>query len=188
MDGRKRTWLAMDVQYYDAPLAVGIRDRFGIVGVVVFDAFLRACKRSSIEGQISYSSVPDFLNVVGLPALELVDEQGTAWELDALWTYLGRMKNTSKTRSGRITYVKSTRWGRWQNARSRPGNTSTVSTGNEHNADHYRTGQGQDISISSPSNEEGERRPVESKSAMKAKPHGSLERFQSAQRLRAESA
>ncbi len=146
MDGRKRTWLAMDVQYYDSNLAIGIREKFGVVGVVVFDAFLRACKRSSIEGQIAYASLPDFLHMIGLPGLELVDEQGRGWSLDALWTYLGRMKNTSRTRSGRITYVRSTRWERWQNPRSRAQNSDTIPTNYERDTNPYRTTTGQKTS------------------------------------------
>lgn len=134
MDGRRRPWLAMDVYYYDSNLAVKVREQFGVVGVVVFDAFLRACKRNPVEGQVAYTNVPDFLMQIGLPGLKLVDEAGDEWSLDMLWTCLGRMKNVRKTSRGRITYVRSTRWERWQNRRSKQGNTDEIPRGSERDA------------------------------------------------------
>lgn len=137
MDGRRRPWLAMDVYYYDSNLATGVRERFGVIGLTVFDAFLRACKRNPVEGQVAYANVPDFLMQIGLPGLRLVDEVGDEWTLDMLWTFLGRMKNVRKTSRGRITYVRSTRWERWQTTRSKPENTAQIPRGNERDADPY---------------------------------------------------
>lgn len=128
MDGRRRTWLAVDAFYYGAPLAAGLRERFGITGVAVFDAYLRACKRNDIEGQVTYLSQADFLAQLGLPGLDLRDEQGVPWDLDAFWSYLGRMKNVRRTRSGHITNVRSTRWERWQQSRSRARNVGPLPT------------------------------------------------------------
>lgn len=138
VDGRRRPWLAMDVYYYDSNLACGVRERFGVVGVSVFDAFLRACKRNPVEGQVSYANVPDFLMQIGLPGLALVDEGGDTWELDMLWTYLGRMKNVRKTVRGRITNVRSTRWERWQNSRSKPENTDAIPNRKRGDATPYK--------------------------------------------------
>jgi hypothetical protein len=138
MDARRRPWLAMDVYYYDSNLAVRVREQFGVVGVVVFDAFLRACKRNAVEGQVAYANVPDFLMQIGLPGLKLVDEVGDEWTLDMLWTLLGRMKNVRKTSRGRITYVRSTRWERWQTRRSKPGNTDALPHGNDADAQPYK--------------------------------------------------
>lgn len=144
-DGRKRVWLAMDVMYYGADLGRGLRERFGVVGLTVFDAFLRACKRSLNEGEVSYISDADFLSIIGLEGLDLRDEKGVPWSLDDFWTYLGRMKNVRRTHSGRITHVRSTRWERWQNSRSRATNAGPLPTNSERDMASDKTGQDTDI-------------------------------------------
>lgn len=136
-DRRRSRWVAFDVHFYDNDLGVGIRERFGPVGLVLFSAFLCACKRSSSPGHFRYSSTADALNTLGLPGLRLGDENGAEFTLDEFWTYLGQRKMTRRTRRGRITDVVATRWERWQNdfgrqteaedkRRSRARNTPTV--------------------------------------------------------------
>lgn len=114
-DRRRRRWIAADVDYYATPLADAIRDRFGVIGLTVFDAFLRACKKNSVEGQISYTCVADFLGIVGLPGLQLVNEEGVEWDLEDLWRLLGDHKQTLRRRRGRVTQILSRRWEQWQN-------------------------------------------------------------------------
>lgn len=145
MDKRRRTWLAVDVFYYRSKLAVGLRERFGVVGVVVFDAYLRTCKRNPAEGEMTYQSEEDFLSQIGLPGLDLRDEHGARWDLEALWTYLGRMKNVRRTRSGHVMNVRSTRWERWQNSRSRARNTGPLPTECADDVAPDRTGQRHDL-------------------------------------------
>lgn len=128
MDGRRRQWISADVYYADSNLGIAIRDNFGGIGLLVFDLFLRACKRSPVEGQLTYSSLPDFLAQLGIPALPLVDEAGETWELDALWTLLARHKNVRRTSRGRLTTVKATHWERWQRSRSDGKNTDKKQT------------------------------------------------------------
>lgn len=130
-DGRRRQWLAVDVYYPSSKLALGLRERFGVNGVIVFDFFLRACKRNHVQGEMSYISEADFLNAIGLPGLALTNERGLSWSLDEFFTYLGQQKNTRRTRRGDITYVVSTRWERWENTRSRPRNIGPLPARNE---------------------------------------------------------
>lgn len=131
MDGRRRQWLASDVHYYGGPLGVSLREQFGVMGLTVFDAFLRTCKRNAVPGEITYSSDADFLAQIGLAGLVLTDERGQAWTLDDLWTFLGRTKNTRRTRRGPLTNVRSTRWERWENSRSKGRNTDPLPTRSE---------------------------------------------------------
>jgi hypothetical protein len=130
-DGRRRQWLAVDAQYTSSKLALGLRERFGALGVLVFDLFLRSCKRSHIQGEITYNSDADFLNIIGMPGLDLRNETGVPWTLDEFFTYLGQQKNTRRTHSGRLTNVRSTRWERWENTRSSRRNVGPMPDENE---------------------------------------------------------
>lgn len=130
-DARRRQWLAVDVHYASSKLGLGLRENFGIIGVTVFDLFLRTCKRNAIQGEITYNSDQDFLAQIGMPGLVLVNERGTAWTLDELFTYLGQQKNTRRTRRGALTVVRSTRWEQWENTRSRARNIGPLPARNE---------------------------------------------------------
>lgn len=124
----------MDAHYPSSNLAIGLRERFGVVGVTVFDFFLRACKRNHIQGELVFNSEQDFLAQIGMPGLALVNERGDSWGLDAFFTYLGQQKNTRRTRRGALTIVRSTRWEQWENTRSRAGNIGPLPARNESKA------------------------------------------------------
>ena len=113
-DGRRRRWIAVDIDYYAGPLADVIRYRFGPIGLLVFDAYLRACKKNNVEGRITYSCEAEFLSIIGLPGMALVDEAGEEWPLDALWSLLADHKQISRRHRGRLTDVISSRWEQWQ--------------------------------------------------------------------------
>lgn len=144
MDGRRRQWLAVDSQYARSKLAIGLRDRFGALGVLVFDLFLRACKRNHVPGEITYSCEADFLNLIGMPGLALRDERGEPWDLETFFSYLGQQKNTCRTRSGGLTNVRSTRWERWENSRSRVRDVGPMPARNEQDPALDKTGQDTD--------------------------------------------
>lgn len=133
-DARRRQWLAVDTHYASSKLALGLREHFGIIGVTVFDLFLRACKRNAIQGEVTYNSDQDFLAQIGMPGLVLVNETGTAWTLDEFFTYVGQQKNTRRTRRGGLTVVSSTRWEQWENTRSKARNIGPLPARNESNA------------------------------------------------------
>lgn len=114
MDRRRRRFVAWDVLFFDGTFGVMLRERFGPTGITLFLAFICACKRSIVPGQIEYGSEADFLAQVGLPDLRMVNEAGEEWTLDEFWRALGDHKQTSRTRRGRLVNVRSTRWERWQ--------------------------------------------------------------------------
>lgn len=136
-DRRRSQWIALDSFFFGSDLHAELQERFGPAGVCVWVAYLCACKRNLVQGQISYHSDADALAQMGLHGLELVNQDGEEWTMDALWTYLGRVKNVSRRRRGRVTDVLCTRWERWQKtarmqqqaeqkSSSRPGNTETL--------------------------------------------------------------
>lgn len=107
-------WIALDVNYYLSPLALRLRERFGPVGLILWPAFLCACKRSPIQGRITFGSDTEALYLMGLGGLDLVDGNGVKFELDDFWTLLGQLKQTKRTRRGQLSNVTSTHWERWQ--------------------------------------------------------------------------
>lgn len=161
-DGRRRTWIAADVNYYGGDLGREIRYRFGAAGLVVFDAFLRACKRNAIEGEVAYFAEADFLAQMGLSGMPLVDNVGEEWPLDALWSLLADHKQIRRRQRGGLVHVASSRWDEWQKRATRPGegqknrrseaiNTDEMPDGNGADVNHYRDRdqlQGQDLTTS----------------------------------------
>lgn len=114
-----RQWLAFDAYFFGKPFPIELQERFGPTGVVLFVAFLCACKRSQPQGQISYMSDTEALHQMGLDDCLLVDSHGEKWSLDEFWTFTGRMKQTKKTARGRVRNVISTHWERWQDVARR---------------------------------------------------------------------
>lgn len=113
-DRRRSRWITWDVHFLDGPTGSAIYERFGFAGVALFAGFLSACKRNSVQGQFAYGSDADGLAQMGYPGAELVDGTGSAFTLDDYWTLTGRLKQTSRRRRGRVTYVTSTNWAKWQ--------------------------------------------------------------------------
>ena len=135
-DRRRSQWIAFDSMFFGNELAVDILDRFGTAGVTVWLAYLCACKRNLVPGQISYLTDADCLAQLGLSGVELRDATGAELDLNAFWTRLGQLKNVSRRRRGHVTDLRCTRWEEWQQsygkerqaaqkARSRLGNTET---------------------------------------------------------------
>ncbi len=114
MDGRRSQWIAFDALFFGSTTCDRLLDEFGPAGVTVWLAYLCACKRNLVPGQISVLGDADTLAQLGLPGLPLVNSTGEEWTLDALWTQLGRAKNVSRRRRGRVTDIVCTRWGHWQ--------------------------------------------------------------------------
>lgn len=114
VDGRRSRWIAWDANFYDSSVGVMLRERFGVVGLVLFSAFLCACKRSPVQGQFEYGSVPDALAQLGLPGLELVNDRGEPFDLQSFWRSLAAHKQCSTRARGRLIQVKSSNWAKWQ--------------------------------------------------------------------------
>lgn len=143
----RRQWFALDVNVFDNDLTVDLRDEFGPVGLCMWVGFLAACKRNVVPGKIRYSSEAECLSLMGLPALELVDEFGEPFKLDDFWTFLGQHKQTRVTRSKRLVDVVATRWEEWQKSakrdeeaeRKRRSRAESERTEPGHDADENRT-------------------------------------------------
>ena len=149
--GRKQ-WFAVDVHVFDSDLGVDIRERFGVVGLAMWVGFLAACKRNIVPGKIRYSSEAEALSMLGLPGVDLVDEEYAPFTLDEFWTFLGQRKQTKVTRSKRLTNVSATRWEQWQNdartererERKRRSRAEDARTENGRSADEKRTDRDSD--------------------------------------------
>lgn len=153
----KHQWFACDSHVFDSDFGVDVRERFGPVGLCLWVGFLAACKRNIVPGQIRFSSDAECLTLLGLPGLELVDEELDPFTLDDFWTFLGRMKKARTTRKKRLTNVSCTRWGEWQKdartqreaerkARSR---AESERTDDGHDADENRTDRDLDLDLDS---------------------------------------
>lgn len=113
-DARKAPWFAMDSAFYKTGLGKDILEEFGTVGQSVFVAFLAHCKTVTPEGQMEFGTDAEFLNVIGLAGVRLVDLAGNEWDMDTFWTWLGLRKQVSRRRRKHVTKVTSTNWGKWQ--------------------------------------------------------------------------
>lgn len=120
MDRRRSRWFAMDVHFFDGNLCHAILDRYGPAGVVVFTAFLAACKRNSTPGRIAYGTPADALSIMGIPNLALIDANGNPWSLEDLWKTCAHHKVTTRQKRNRLTYVICSKWADWQQDATKP--------------------------------------------------------------------
>jgi hypothetical protein len=109
-------WLKLDVYFIGKPFTMKLMDRFGAAGVVTWIAFLAACKRSSVQGRVTYMSDIEARHELFIHDMPLKDDRGDPWTLDDFFTFTGKMKQTRKNAHGRVKNVTCTHWERWQNA------------------------------------------------------------------------
>jgi hypothetical protein len=107
-DRRRRQWIPLSASFPFDTTGTRLLEEFGNDGIALWVAFLTACKRSPIQGRISYGSEAEGWAQLGLDPIEGLD-------LDTFWTFTGRIKKTRRTRRGRITNVICTVWGEWNN-------------------------------------------------------------------------
>jgi hypothetical protein len=111
-----RQWIHADAGYYRDALVLRIKERFGWSGVVFFDAFLRGCKRSVPQGQVTYLSEEELVHFLGVADLPLVSCAGHAWTITEFWRFMARRRPAmvrSSTRDG-LTMVTSCAWDEWE--------------------------------------------------------------------------
>lgn len=132
-------WLAIDADMFGKRFIDDLYDEFGWAGIVVWIAFLCACKKNRIPGRIRVMNDIQAATELGLAQWDLVDNKGAPWTLSEFWAFTGRKKQTrqilvqrrdsSRTRDGRVTDssrtahgrvrdVCATHWERWQNRTS----------------------------------------------------------------------
>lgn len=108
MDGRRRQWLPLYSKVAFSRTGTALNERWGMEGLCTWMLFLAACKREPLEGTFSYTSEPDAWAKLGA--------QATLFTLDEFFALTGRLRQTRRTASGRITNVVCTRWGDWNYA------------------------------------------------------------------------
>jgi hypothetical protein len=104
---RPETFVPLSVRFITGRTGTKLLEKFGRDGPLVWAAYLAACKLSRPEGEIVYASEAEGWALLGL------SEHEPDFTLDAFFTFTGRMKKTRRTRSGRVSYVVCTAWGRW---------------------------------------------------------------------------
>lgn len=109
-----RRWLAFDADFFFNPFVARMNAQFGPAGVLVFTAFLCACKRSTVPGTFTYTNEPEALVLLGLADVELVDPKGQPFTLGDVWKVTGTLKQTKKTRISGRWKITATHWERWQ--------------------------------------------------------------------------
>lgn len=134
-DRRKRRWVAHDVHFFENPLGLAIRERFGPVGMVIWFGFIAACKKNHIQGRVAFGSDYEALAIFGLPGMELVDEDGQPFTLKEFFRLTGDHKVTRRTSRGRVTHVVCRRWTEWQD----PRNTRTTDSQTRRSEDVFTT-------------------------------------------------
>jgi len=129
MDGRRRRWIPLSVEFPFDKTGTRLQEEFGPAGVAVWVALLTACKRAHVQGQFSYTTEAEAWSNLGIT--------GAEFTFDQFLKVTGQLKKTRKRRRGRITDVQITAWEDWnntknsevtraQNARSRRDNTSDL--------------------------------------------------------------
>lgn len=109
-------WLKLDVYFIGKPFTMRLMERFGAAGVVTWIAFLAACKRSSVQGRMTYMSDVEARNELFIHDMPLRADNGDPWTLDDFFAFTGKMKQTRKNAHGRVKNVTCTHWEHWQNA------------------------------------------------------------------------
>jgi len=108
MDRRRRRWIKLSADFPFDSTSTRIGDKFGPVGVLLWAAYLTACKRGGIEGRITYASEEDGWLLLGVEPQE--------WTLAQFFAFTGRLKQTRKLRersARRTTTIICSAWDDW---------------------------------------------------------------------------
>jgi hypothetical protein len=154
MDGRRHQWLAFDAMFFGNRVTLDLLERFGPAGVLVWIAFLCACKRATVPGTVSVLSDADALGQLGLTGLALVDNAGDKWELADLWKRLGQLKQMSRRRRGQTTDIVATRWEQWQYTAYTQVRAERKSRSRDRITGPYKTRQDKDMTETRQGNDE----------------------------------
>lgn len=113
-DGRRRQWQPIATDLPNNNTGAGLKRKFGRDGLLVWVCFLLACKRSFNQGEFEYHTEDDGYRNLGLGYPHV-----PTFSLDEFFTYTGRMKMTSRRRSGEVVKVSCTRFEEWSKAGGR---------------------------------------------------------------------
>jgi hypothetical protein len=114
MDGRRRRWIPLSVEFPFDKTGTRLQEEFGPAGLAVWVALLTAAKRAHVQGQFSYTTETEAWFNLGIidPPFPLSD----------FLKVTGQLKKTRKRRRGRITDIQITAWEEWNDTQNtRPG-------------------------------------------------------------------
>lgn len=127
----------VDVAFPHKRTANALHDKFGPAGPLTFLYLILAAKDGSPPGSFSYPN-----EAIGWQKLGL-DGRDMPFTLDEFFTTLGRLKQSSRRRNGRVLHAYLTRYGDWQkDARRYEEATRKASKREESTADTKRTQRG----------------------------------------------
>jgi hypothetical protein len=126
MDNRRRRYVPLDVYTAFGKTGTHLLKKWGMEGLCTWHLLLAAAKREPIQGTFTY--------VTDVEAWAKLGAAATLFTVDEFFAFTGRIKQTRKTRVGRIKNVEITQWGDWNKAferqteaekksRTRPQNT-----------------------------------------------------------------
>jgi hypothetical protein len=98
----------VDVHFGHKKTCARLLDKFGHAGPLVYLLVLAEAKKNTPAGTFTYESEEAGWRYLGLL------EHPPDFTLEAFFAVTGQLKQTRRTRRGRITDVKWTAWGRWQ--------------------------------------------------------------------------
>jgi hypothetical protein len=105
VDGRRRRWLALEVEFPFDSLGTELQQVLGPAALGVWAALMTACKRNGVQGQISYTSESEVWTVLGI-----TEPDRLGFTFDDFLAVTGRMKQTRKRPRGRVMDVIATHW------------------------------------------------------------------------------
>lgn len=107
---RPTPYTPLSVTFATGQTGTAILDEYGLEGLAVWAAMLAAAKYE--EGLIVFRHEDDW-GAIGLAT------HAPEFTLNDFLTFLGRRKQTRKTRQGRVLYVELRRWSEWNDTRQR---------------------------------------------------------------------
>lgn len=107
MDRRRRQYVPISSRIAFTRTGTALLDRWDMEGLCAWMLFLAACKRELVQGELVYTSDEEAWTKIGA--------EPKAFTLDEFFSFTGRLKQTRRTRHGRITYAICTRWKEWNN-------------------------------------------------------------------------
>jgi hypothetical protein len=116
MDNRRRQWFPAYVYFMSDRNGAAIKAKFGFPGLVVWLAFLAACKRGHHQGQFTYGDELDGWMQLGLNDLR----PDADFTLKQFFNLTGRHHQTKRRRaSGDLTTIECCGWDAWNTSAER---------------------------------------------------------------------
>lgn len=119
-------WLAIDADMFGKRFTHDLHDRFGPMGVVLWMAFLCACKMSPRQGTVRMANDRDGMDILGLADWDLITDKGEPFTLSEFFNFTGRKKQTRRVpvqrpdsqriATAHLLDVHATHWEHWQDA------------------------------------------------------------------------